>query len=370
MSLQASVDLECSREEGPAKVPATINFSHELVEWAESAKYALTPSPITDDQRAIFWTNPGGEIRLFVGVSDSGWSTITSSERMGAEQFEFAARSQFVLERYLFGYFGEVIRGRLGLAELDIPAFEDEICAGFNITDIEFDGVSRRALVDPSGEAIAVGSLSVGNSTLVAMSTYVNSSIGDLEDSFQSPDGKPLFGLWEPPAEDPFPVASLMYSENVSEADVRELVGLIGDDEFVNGVAKDVIAYRRSREYPKPLIRRDETWNGYLYFFYVGDGYTKSSGFRYENTQSMIPLRVTEETDKRVEQVLARIRDAGDLPLERRWNAAAIVYDRARRSGDVFFFGGADAERWQMNPDNAGEIAVRGRELLDRVKER
>lgn len=343
-----------------------LEFSKELLSWAKVAGYALTPASITGDGRAIFWTDPGGEIRYFIAANQGGWLVVTSSERMGSEQFEVGVQSIFVLERYLFGQFGIDVRSKCRLPRVVKPHRVEEVYPGFGIEAMEFEGVTRDSLVDPGGNTLAIGDVY----DMVLVSHYLNSTVAQIEESFHRPDGRPLFTVKAPRPVRPVPATST----REQSADVDELVGLVANDEFVNGVQEDVFAYRRSRVYPKPSIRRDDSWDGYVYFFYVGEGFRKSSGFRYDARSAAMPFSVpygvTEPTAKQVDAVLARVRDAGNLPLERRWNAAVIVFDRASGRGDVRFFYGAEAEKWQMSPANADQIAAQGLALLRQVQGR
>lgn len=358
-----------------------IEFSPELLEWAHTAGHTFNPAREHSGEWTSFikgrpyFASRGGELVHFIDTRQNGWLVVTDSERRGREDFQFAAPSQFALERYFFGYFGKIIRSRLRLPELNIPAFEDEIHPGYTVRVVEFEGESRRALVDSSGEWIALSwdDPRIGTARLVQVSVYLNVSIADLKATFQSPEGLPLWGLWEPPAREPTPSVPDPLPEGVTEQDARELIELIGTDEYVNGVYEDVMAHQRLRG-PKPPIRRDQSWTGYLYYFYVGQGHTSSSGFRYGGAQAALPFKVpfgvSDETQNQINTMLARIRDAGDLPLERRWNAAAIIYDRTSGRGDVRFFYGADAEQWQVTPANTDQIAARGEAMLRQLQAR
>lgn len=306
----------------------------------------------------MFW-NRGGETRFLVRFQDN-WLVVTSSERLGDEQFELAATSLFVVERFFFGNFGEDIRSGRRIdgrrpPRLAQPRTAADVYDGFRIGRINFGGRSHLGLNDPAGKTIAVaaGDELTGTMRLAELSLYVNSKVSEIKESFQSPDGQPLFTLKSEQNRDgaqPPPNAR----------DVAELVALIADDPYVNGVAEDARAHRRaSPRTDPPPIRRDETWDRYLYFFYVGQGLTESSGFRYTSRRP-IPFGVAERTQKRLEEVLKRIRDAGNLPLAQRWNAAAIVYDRTPGNGDAYFFYGDDAENWHLTPGNLDRIAAQG----------
>lgn len=233
------------------------------------------------------------------------------------------------------------------------PRTAADVYDGFHIGTVDFGGRSRFGLTNPAGDTIAVaaGDELTGTLRLAELSLYVNSTVADIKESFESADGRPLFTLKREKTRE---------GAQPNAPDVAELVGLIGADEYVNGVAEDARAHRRAYPFkPAPPIRRDDTWDRYLYFFYVGQGLTESSGFRYTAGRP-VPHGVSEDTEKRLQEVLARIRTAGDLPIAQRWNAAAIVYDRVTGSGDAYFFYGDDAENWHMTPENMDRVAAQG----------
>lgn len=152
--------------------------------------------------------------------------------------------------------------------------------------------------------------------------------------------------------------------------DVREAVRLVVEDEYVNGVDADVRNHRRTWEdclrmrQPAPVIRRDDTWDQYVYFFYVGEGMTAASGFRY-TAGRWKPHGVSSAASSKVKAVLRGIRDAGDLPVAEKWNAAVITCERATGTGNLHVFYGLDAEAWHMTPANQARIAEQGLALFD-----
>lgn len=350
---------------------AAIEFSGELIDWAARAGFYFTQASVTEEEwrsfikDRAFFSNRGGEIIYFIAINENGWLVVTSSERRGREQLEFAARSVGVLERYFFGCFGWDIRSSQRLPRLARPHLAADVQPGFSIRPVEFEGVRREALTAPSGDIVGIGSIG----ELARLSLYLNSTVADIQASYQSLDGQPLFRLKPPRPER----AESATSAAEQSPGVTELLGLIAADDYVNGLNEDVLAHRRAGV-QKPVIRRDSSWDGFVYFFYVGEGFTRSSGFRYDARQAAmpfsVPFGVTDGTERRISAVLARIRDAGDLPLEHRWNAATIVYDRASGRGDVRFFYGRDAEKWLMSPDTADQIAAQGLALLHEVRGR
>src|ERR1700746_285541 len=76
-----------AEERNPAVVSYSIEIPPQLEEWA-----AL------------------GEVRHFNGTNDSGWFTVTDSDRLGPEYLVFLAPSMATIEIYFFGKFGGYIR--------------------------------------------------------------------------------------------------------------------------------------------------------------------------------------------------------------------------------------------------------------------
>ncbi|MDP7705239.1 MULTISPECIES: Imm61 family immunity protein [unclassified Mycobacterium] len=171
-----------------------IEISSTLQRWARLAGYTLTPGPVTDDGRAIFY-NSGGEVRYFVGLRSDGWFTVTESDRMSAEYFVLAARTLDVIEKYFFGVFGSTWRGIRGLPDVRLPASADDIGDGFTLADVEFDGRQCRGLVDPAGGVVAISSGDAFSGTweLAPLWLYLKASADEIMRSFEDPAGRPLF---------------------------------------------------------------------------------------------------------------------------------------------------------------------------------
>lgn len=111
---------------------------------------------------------------------------------MGPENFNFAGRSMGVTERYLYGLFGGSVR-RNDLPMLKAPFERHELRGGYSIDKQSFAGHERHVLRDRSGSYVAVAALD----RLVTLSHYLGATIEDIKTSFQAPDGKPLFCIWE-----------------------------------------------------------------------------------------------------------------------------------------------------------------------------
>jgi hypothetical protein len=171
-----------------------IPISPRLEEWAVLAGYSLTPGSVTDDGRALFWSD-GGEVRHFVGANDSGWFVVTDSDRLGPEYYRFAAHSLNTIEKHFFGKFGEYIRSIRNFPSIHIPNTKEEVSQGFSIEYRKFEQVDRLALIDSAGTILAFSSadLIIGTMELVALSVYLPATVDDITVAFLSPDGSPLF---------------------------------------------------------------------------------------------------------------------------------------------------------------------------------
>lgn len=164
-------------------------LTQELVDWAELAGYAFTPEDHSD--AALFWLDPGGEIRLYIRKSPDAF-TLTKAERASEEQFELSADSLGVLERYLFGAFGWDLRSKRGLPRIKTPRKMDELAAGYRLDALDLEGFRR--LLDSQGMAIATARGKVSSVTvLVELSHLLKASLDDLRASYEDANARPLF---------------------------------------------------------------------------------------------------------------------------------------------------------------------------------
>ena len=164
--------------------------STRLIEWGNRAGYAFTPE--SDSGAAIFWSEPGGEIRYYLRADPSGGITLTSAERASSEQFELFTSSMDAMERYLIPLMGIDYRSRAGLPRVKTPRKPEEVAAGYRIGDADSDGY--RNLYSPSGELAARARGRVNSiPTLTELSHFMLASESDLRTSYEDPDGLPLF---------------------------------------------------------------------------------------------------------------------------------------------------------------------------------
>jgi len=167
----------------------TDTISDELISWAQKAGYAST----LDGNSVIFWSYPGGEIRLRVSVGSNSVYELWRTDRGGAEQEILSAPSIAPVDRYLWRYFGTEIRGRAKLSRLRFPVEADAVASGYKI-DIADDDVAH--LRDSLNEIVATGfGGSAGVMALVPLSYLLAARPDEVAAAFESSSGEPLFPL-------------------------------------------------------------------------------------------------------------------------------------------------------------------------------
>ena len=167
-----------------------VDLSPELERWVRLAGLDVIQGSQANDARTHLWNNLG-EVRDFIAFVD-GWCVITSSDRMGPETYDFAAESMPVIEKYLYGKFGGVIRSDRELPSIRVPFQRDELRPGYSIGTQIFAGRQRHSLIDADGRVVAIA----GVEDLVELSHFLDVTVDVIKDSYLAPDGKPLFTLW------------------------------------------------------------------------------------------------------------------------------------------------------------------------------
>jgi hypothetical protein len=168
---------------------AEVEFSEGLMRWAANANYALTPQDASG--AAIFWSDPGGEIRYYIRREGDTGFTITQAQRASREEFRLFATSIGGVERYFYHIFGSDVRDQQRMPRLNTPRRPDEVASGFSIADVDADG--NRKLIGLHGAvAIARGRIQ-SVPILVLLSHLLLAAIDDIKESYGRPDGRPLF---------------------------------------------------------------------------------------------------------------------------------------------------------------------------------
>ncbi len=91
----------------------------------------------------------------------------------------------------MWDFFGSDIRSKRKLPWLEVPTTEAQLAGGFAI-DRRDDGFAY--LTDADGERLAqVRDGGVGVMDLVLLSHLVGQSVSDIKESYESPNGSPMF---------------------------------------------------------------------------------------------------------------------------------------------------------------------------------
>jgi hypothetical protein len=177
------VDLEA------ATMAINKRLCSDLTKWAHRAGYSVTSSDQTNE--TVFWSDPGGEIRYYLR-NEGGDERIrlTRVTREGPEELVLIAATNAVLERYLIGKLGSVIRDGLGLDVLRPPWTADQLAEGYVLTETDDD--SCCALLRDGSFVAKAPEATLSLSALVPLSHYMGLSTVDLMDSFVDPHGAPL----------------------------------------------------------------------------------------------------------------------------------------------------------------------------------
>lgn len=155
------------------------------------AGYSLTP----EDQSgaALFWTDPGGEIRFYIRSSAKDAYIVSSAERGSAEQFELYGTSMTVVERYIFGIFGSSVRSKLMLPRIIIPTQREQLAPGFVLEEPDAEGFT--CLRDSNGLVAKAQGKVTSISTLTKLSHLLCHSLPEIQASYEDPEGRPLFAV-------------------------------------------------------------------------------------------------------------------------------------------------------------------------------
>jgi hypothetical protein len=168
-------------------VGGQLDLSADLQDWIHASGLELTQGSQTSDGRTVLW-NKGGEVRYFINLVD-GWYVVTSSDRMSAEGFEFAGSSMLIIEKYFYGDRGWTIRRAKGLPRIQRPCETEQLQPGYSIDRMDFGDRERPVLIGPDKVRVAIA----GVADLVELSTYVDTPVDAIKDSFLDPQGNPLF---------------------------------------------------------------------------------------------------------------------------------------------------------------------------------
>ncbi|EHB48868.1 hypothetical protein MycrhDRAFT_5709 [Mycolicibacterium rhodesiae JS60] len=158
--------------------------------WARTAGYALG----VDDQAdaAVLRSEAGGPTRYVIRDRGAGRLELsqTDGDDVGGEERLLYAANRGVLERYLFGVFGDDIREDLALSFLEMPWTAADVAAGYAIAAPSRG--SRILTHVQQGPVAAVPESSISLLALVPLSHFLLLDIPDLKRSFLHEYGWPL----------------------------------------------------------------------------------------------------------------------------------------------------------------------------------
>lgn len=155
------------------------------------AGYSLTPED--NSGAALFWTDPGGEIRFYIRSSAKDVYIVSSAQRASAEQFELYGTSMKTIERYLFGIFGSDVRSRRLLSRLIVPTKQGQLAPGYSLDEPDAEGFT--CLRDSNGLVAKAQGIVTSISTLTKLSHLLSATLTDIRASYENPEGRPLFAV-------------------------------------------------------------------------------------------------------------------------------------------------------------------------------
>lgn len=166
------------------------DLSPECVGWAQTAGYTLR----VDDQEdaAVLRSEVGGPTRYVIRHRGAGRLELSQADGDDGDEEErlLYAANRGVLERYLFGLFGDDIREELGLPFLEMPWTAADVAAGYAIAA---PSRGNRILTHAQhGPVAAVPESPISLLTLVPLSHFVPLDSADLKRSFMHEYGWPL----------------------------------------------------------------------------------------------------------------------------------------------------------------------------------
>jgi hypothetical protein len=164
--------------------------SEDLIAWAKDAGFDVAQDGSTE----TIMSNKGGEERFFVRPMPDrpGWYAVTNASRAEDETFLFVASGLEVVERYFWGFFGGVMRSRLGMRRLPVPIAAEQVSPPYRIESAS----GSTQLIAANGDLVmgAQGDITdVG--MLVRTSHWLAAQLPLLKQTYRDPNGRPLIPL-------------------------------------------------------------------------------------------------------------------------------------------------------------------------------
>lgn len=129
-------------------------------------------------------------MRYVIRRPSMGRLELVEVDELDAERLVLFVAEVEVLERYLFGLFGDGIRAEVDLRYVELPWDRESLAAGYEIDDAS---PSYQILTAPGrGPVAAVPRSEVGLLALVPLSHFLGWSLAALKRSFLDEDLRPL----------------------------------------------------------------------------------------------------------------------------------------------------------------------------------
>ena len=161
---------------------SSLDFS-PIEDWIAAARFAVR----RDDDATVIYTNPGGEVRIYIREVD-GVYDVSEAERSGDERFKFSTRELDLLLKFLTLELGGAVRFNAGLPLQSVPSLLEDLPSGF---EIETPNPDVDVLLE-SGVPVASLESGSGLYPAVEFALVARASLSQIKESFLAADGAPL----------------------------------------------------------------------------------------------------------------------------------------------------------------------------------
>ncbi|WP_396911190.1 Imm61 family immunity protein [Mycolicibacterium sp.] len=177
-------------------------LSPDCLGWARTAGFVHR----TDDEAGIveLRSEVGAPIRYVIRRPAVGRVELVEVDELGDERLVLFVAEMKVLERYLFGVFGDDIRADVDLPFVELPWDRESLATGYEIDDT--NPAYQILTASGRGPVAAVPRSEVGLLALVPLSHFLGWSLAALKRSFLDEHFRPLLsanGSYAPPGVSP-----------------------------------------------------------------------------------------------------------------------------------------------------------------------
>ena len=162
-------------------------LSPDCIGWARAAGYGCT----TDDstETVVLRSQMGPPTRYYIRQVRDRLRLTTQAEDDTEERPMLFAADREVLERFLYGVFGDDIRDDLGLPYLELPWSADDLAAGYTLGEVER---GYRTLRRGGVPLAAAPDATLSLLALVPLSHFLGMTAEALRAAFLAENGAPL----------------------------------------------------------------------------------------------------------------------------------------------------------------------------------